>query len=169
MGASQSRSDSPSDEKVIYNEVPIHLSGELVSKLAEQADAPDVSPGRQSFLDSSVRQRILQDVAKLKAEEVEVQRQIELALERENLDRERSMAGDASAAPEGESTVGDVKSSVTLLGDLEEIRQKVDRYKIRQDLVDHPDLKAKSGAVIQCYKRVFISLHRLKRSDIIRV
>jgi len=122
-----------------------------VSKLTDKADTPEVTPGRQSLLDSGVRQRIMQDVAKLKDEEVDVQRQIELALERENLDRELSMAGGASVVTDGESTVGVVKSSTALLEDLEEIRLKVDRYNVRQDLADHPDLKAKSEAVIECY------------------
>jgi altered-inheritance-of-mitochondria protein 13 len=138
-----------------------------VSKLTDKADTPEVTPGRQSLLDSGVRQRIMQDVAKLKDEEVDVQRQIELALERENLDRERSMAGGASVVTDGESTVGVVKSSTALLEDLEEIRLKVDRYNVRQDLADHPDLKAKSEAVIECYRYVTSERYFLFTSTIV--
>ncbi|KAI0315542.1 hypothetical protein OF83DRAFT_347340 [Amylostereum chailletii] len=152
MGASQSRAESGSDEKVFYNEVPIQVSGELVHQLSEDMSSPDVTPVRQSVLDSGVRSRILQEVAKLKEEEEDVRRQIELALERENLDRERSMAGDASNAGDGEDTIGDVKSSAALLGDLEEVRQKVEKYQVRQELVDQPELKTKGEAVVLCYR-----------------
>ncbi|VDB88630.1 unnamed protein product [Peniophora sp. CBMAI 1063] len=145
MGASQSRTEEP-DEKVFYNEVPIQISGELVSKLADKSESSDVPPARQSLLDSAVRARIDADVARLKEEEETVQREIEAALERENLDRERSMAG-ASDEP----GAGDVKSSAVLMEDLEEIRQKVERYNNRRELAEHPELKAKSEAVVECY------------------
>ena len=169
MGASQSRTEPDSEPQVFFNEVPIQVipfakqlyyfskrglqvSGELANQLSADSLSPDVPPARQSFLDSGVRARIPEEVAKLKEEEEDVRRQIELALERENLDRERSMAGGASAASEGEDTIGEVKSSATLLGDLEEIRQRVEKYQARQELVDHPDLKSKGEAVVSCYR-----------------
>jgi altered-inheritance-of-mitochondria protein 13 len=79
-----------------------------------------------------------------------VQKEIEHALEKENLDRERSMAG---LDDEGDGS-GSVKSSAVLLGDLEEIRGKVDRYQQRREPNDLPSLKASGEAVISCYKYV---------------
>ncbi len=80
-----------------------------------------------------------------------MQREIEAALERENLDRERGMAGDA-ADIEGGGTHGDVKNSTVLLGDLEEVRQKVDRYRERASLMDHLGVKQAREAVASCYQ-----------------
>ena len=77
-----------------------------------------------------------------------MQREIEAALERENLDRERGMAGDADA----DAAHGDVKNSTVLLGDLEEVRQKVDRYRVRASLADHLSVKEARDAVASCYQ-----------------
>jgi hypothetical protein len=79
-----------------------------------------------------------------------VQREIEAALERENLDRERGMAGDADA----DAAHGDVKNSTVLLGDLEEVRQKVDRYRVRASLADHLSVKEARDAVASCYQYI---------------
>ena len=98
-----------------------------------------------------MRARIDADVARLKEQESDVVREIEAALERENLDRERSMAGAAD-----EPGAGDVKSSAVLMEDLEEIRQKVERYNNRRELAEHPELKAKSDAVVECYQCVYL-------------
>ena len=83
-----------------------------------------------------------------------VRREIEAALERENLDRERGMAGDAAAGADADGAHGDVKNSTVLLGDLEEIRQKVDRYRVRASLADHLGVKEAREAVASCYQSV---------------
>jgi hypothetical protein len=72
--------------------------------------------------------------------------EIEATLERENLNCERSMASNADEH-------GDVKNS-TLLGDLKEVCQKVDRYCVHTSLADHPDVKKASKAVASCYQWV---------------
>jgi hypothetical protein len=65
------------------------------------------------------------------------------------------MAGDADAADaEGGAAHGDVKNSTALLGDLEEIRQKVDRYRARASLTDHLGVKEAREAVVSCYQYV---------------
>ena len=79
-----------------------------------------------------------------------MQREIEAALERENLDRERGMAGDAESG----AAHGDVKNSTALLGDLEEVRQKVERYRERASLADHLGVKEAREAVTSCYQYV---------------
>jgi len=86
-----------------------------------------------------------------------VQREIEAALERENLDRERGMTGEAvadDAEAEGGAVHGDIKNSTVLLGDLEEVRQKVERYRERASLTDHLSVKEAREAVASCYQYV---------------
>ena len=92
-----------------------------------------------------MRAKISAEAARLHEGDDVLRREIEAALERENLDRERSMTGDADEH-------GDVKNSTALLGDLEEVRQKVDRYRARASLADHPEVKQASGAVASCYR-----------------
>ena len=71
-------------------------------------------------------------------------------MEKENLDRERPMAGDAS---EGDgSGTGDVKSSTVLRGDLEEVRGKISKYQSRKELTDYPEVKSCGDAVAECYR-----------------
>lgn len=75
-----------------------------------------------------------------------MRQQIEAALEKENLDRERSLAGDQPAE------TGGIKSSAVLLGDLEQMQAKIGRFKTRISLQDHPQVKEHQQAVISCYK-----------------
>ncbi|KAI0259963.1 hypothetical protein BC834DRAFT_973870 [Gloeopeniophorella convolvens] len=144
MGASQSKHD---DEQVFYNPVPIQVSAELVGQLSDPSASPDVSPARHAALDDDVRAKIAAELARLHEGDDAVRREIEAALERENLDRERGLAGDADAA-----APGGVKNSEVLLGDLEEVRQKVDRYRARAELADHPEIKRAGEAVAACYR-----------------
>ncbi len=80
-----------------------------------------------------------------------MRREIEAALERENLDRERSMTGNEG---DGDGAHGDVKNPTVLLGDLEEVRQKVDRYRARASLTEHPEVKEAREAIASCYRYV---------------
>lgn len=79
--------------------------------------------------------------------------EIEQALEKENLDRERGMAGEEAGSEK--AVTGSVKSSTSLLGDMEDIRQKVERFHKRRDLEDNPLVREKGEAVVLCYKSVF--------------
>lgn len=83
-----------------------------------------------------------------------MQREIEAALERENLDRERGMTGDASVDGAENGSHGDIKNSTVLLGDLEEVRQKVEKYRERASLTDHLSVKEAREAVASCYQYV---------------
>jgi altered-inheritance-of-mitochondria protein 13 len=86
----------------------------------------------------------------LRQEEEAVRKEIEHVLEKENLDREKAMVGETS----DEAGSGAVKSSAALMGDLEEIQNKVDRFRARRDLGDFPTVKASGAAVISCYRCV---------------
>lgn len=184
MGASHSKQDT---EQVFYNQVPIQVSpitpfdpvthriiyppqvsSELATQLSDTSLSPKVSPTRHAILDQTVRAKINAEAARLlrgtdndkngESGVDMVRREIEAALERENLDRERGMAGDADADADA-AQHGDVKNSTALLGDLEEIRQKVDRYRVRASLTDHIGVKEAREAVASCYQYVLPSLH----------
>jgi len=150
MGASQSKSDT--DEKVFYNETPIQFGQDLVNHLSDQVASPEITHGRQTMLDAHIRSRIQADLQHLLEKEELVRHEIEVALEKENLKREKSMAGEASKSDENEDTIGRVKSSVSLMGDLEEIRSKVDRFHSRQEFEGLRAVKEKGEAVVSCYR-----------------
>ncbi|KAF5387009.1 hypothetical protein D9615_001752 [Tricholomella constricta] len=146
MGAGQSRSET--DEKVFQNETPISFSQDVVNQLSDRLESPETSPERQSTLDALIRSRIQSELEHLKQEEEKMRQQIESALEKENLDRERSGAEDTA---EGDDS-GRIPSSTELMGDLEEIRNKVDRYQARRDLSEFPEVKSTGQAVVSCYR-----------------
>lgn len=149
MGASQSRSEP--DEKVFQSETPISFSPDVVNQLSNRLESPETSPERQTVLDAHIRARIHDELEHLRTEEEHVQSEIERALEKENLDRERAMAGDAS---EGDgNAAGEVRSSAVLQGDLEEIREKISKYQTRKELTEYPEVKSHGDAVVECYRR----------------
>jgi len=144
MGASQSKSE---DEKVFYNETPIQFSQQVVDQLQSNLASTTTPPERQSTLDSHIRSRIQAELARLREEEKDVREQIEIALEKENLDRERAMAGE-----EDSEAVGSLKSSASLMGDLDEVQKKVERYHAKRDLADYPKVKEQSESLVSCYR-----------------
>ncbi|EAU88283.2 hypothetical protein CC1G_11761 [Coprinopsis cinerea okayama7 len=150
MGAAQSTSQP--EEKVFHNEVPIQFSPDVVNQLSDNLESVDTPPQRQSLIDAHIRARIQGELEALKREEEDVRQQIEAALEKENLDRERSMAGESSSSDEDGSSSGDVKTSAALFGDLEEVKAKIEKYHAKRTLSEHPDIQAASNAVVECYK-----------------
>ncbi|KAH7921482.1 hypothetical protein BV22DRAFT_1072217 [Leucogyrophana mollusca] len=147
MGAAQSRGNT--EEKVFHNETPIQFSQDVVNHLTDRMVSPETTPERQTTLDSHVRSRIQAELEHLRTEEDNVRKEIELALEKENLDHEMNLTGGIAT---GEDTHDKVMSSTALLGDLEEIRTKVDRFQTRQQLSDFPSVKESGEAVVSCYK-----------------
>jgi len=153
MGASLSKSDV-SDEKIFQNETPVSFSPDIVNHLSDRMEVPETTPERQLILDAHIRERIRHELEHLKRDDENVRREIEHALERENLDRESSMAGEA---PQGDSTVGDIKNSVSLLGDLEEIRTKIEKHQLNRRAPEFPEVEASGFAVAECYKKNKVS------------
>lgn len=123
----------------------------MVNQLSDRHESSETSPERQSTLDAIVRSRIQSELQHLKQEEEIVRQEIENALEKENLDRERGVDSEAEENDTGRG----ILSSTSLIGDLEEIRSKVDKYQARKDLEEFPDVKAAGEAVVSCYR----SLH----------
>jgi altered-inheritance-of-mitochondria protein 13 len=113
-------------------------------------ESTQTSPERQSILDAHIKARIRDELEHLKGEEEHVRQEIERALQRENLDREKSMAGEAS---DGDgASVGDVKNSAALLGDLEEVRMKIEKYHANRNTAEFPQVEASSAALVECYR-----------------
>lgn len=92
----------------------------------------------QSRLDSGIQAHIKHELERLKEDEENVRQQIEHALEKENLDREKSMASD-----------GDGTSGSILLGDMDEIRTRIEKYVSRRN---NDKVEAESNAVVECYR-----------------
>lgn len=122
-----------------------------MNHLTDNTASSNPTPERQSSIDAHIRSRIQAELEHLRQEEEDVKQEIERALEKENLDRERSMAGEESEAGE-DGSAGKVRSSAALLGDLEELREKVDRFQSRKALGEFPEVQAASEAVVSCYK-----------------
>ena len=130
---------------------------------------PDVRPRRASGATADAiglarwakKDRVADKEARLREEEDAVRAEIERALEKENLDRERAMAGEAGAA-DAAAGAGGVKSSAALMGDLEELRQKVERFQTRRALSEFPEVQATTEAVVNCYKCVCGRFHKVQ-------
>jgi altered-inheritance-of-mitochondria protein 13 len=58
------------------------------------------------------------------------------------------------AGEEESETVGNVKSSASLMGDLDEVQKKVERYHAKRDSADYPHVKEQSEALVSCYRYV---------------
>ena len=110
----------------------------MVNQLSDRLEASETTPERQSILDSHIRARIRDELEHLKKDEDDVRDKIQRALEKENLDREKSMASE-----------GDGANSSILLGNIDEIRIRIDKYSSRKQDVD---VDAVGDAVIECYQ-----------------
>lgn len=79
--------------------------------------------------------------------EVAVQADIQAALERENLDREKQIA---------ENTDGG--SSEGLRAELDEVQKRAERFKTRLALGHAPEVKESQAKLVACYKCVLSTL-----------
>ncbi|KAK2467118.1 hypothetical protein APHAL10511_001376 [Amanita phalloides] len=142
----QSRTDA--GEKVFHNETPISFSQDVVNHLSDRLQSSDVLQERQLSLDAHVRSRIQAELDHLRKEEEHVRQEIESALEKENLDRERATTG----VPDNDTTIGAPRSSTVLSEDLEQIRFKIERFHARKRLDMFPHAQTASESVLACYR-----------------
>ena len=126
------------------------FSPDIVNHLSDRLESTETTPERQTILDAHIRSRIRNELEHLKKDEEDVRREIESALEKENLDHERAMAGEASEA-DG-SSVGDVRSSAALLGDLEDIKVKIEKHQARKEDAAFQEVQTFAQAVTDCYR-----------------
>jgi hypothetical protein len=90
-------------------------------------------------------------VSRLKEKESEIEQEIHRALDDETLEKK---------VEESDQIVdGTVRSSLSLQNDLDEVRQKVDRYKSRREFSGAKEAEQKANAVAECYKLVLCLLN----------
>jgi len=114
--------------------------------LQESAGSVSTSPERQSTLDAHIRARINAELGRLRQEEKIVREQIEAALEKENLDMERTGTNDDEA--EGRFN----NSSSSVQGALDEVQKKVDRFHAKRDISEYLLVGESSQKLIECYR-----------------
>ncbi|KAH7889825.1 hypothetical protein F5I97DRAFT_1934650 [Phlebopus sp. FC_14] len=139
MGAGHSKPEMQA--RVFHTETPVEFSRDVVHHLSDRLASAETTPERQTTLHDHIRSRIQSELQILRAEEEKVQREIQHALEKENLDHEISS-----------SENGDIRHTSALIGDLEEIRARVDHFQTRRQLSDLPFVKETGDAVVACYK-----------------
>ena len=80
-----------------------------------------------------------------------MRQEIEAALEKENIERERRGGEKEGEGEEDETQVG---TSASLKADLDEVQKKVERFQNRRGLEDVPGVKDAKDAVVECYRWV---------------
>lgn len=135
MGAQGSKPDheaSPTgDDHTFFanRESPVNFSESLINHLSSQSlPSSSVPASRQQALDAHIQQRIAAELQQLRQQEHQVRQEIERALERENLDRERGAS--ASSAPgQEEGKTAPLSHSASLLKDLEQLEKRASGLK----------------------------------------
>ncbi|OCB91383.1 P-loop containing nucleoside triphosphate hydrolase protein [Sanghuangporus baumii] len=154
MGAGQSKTGQ--DEQDGLDEVPVQFSQDVMSHLADAAASPSPTPQRQSSIDAQIRARIHSEVSRLQQEEEDIRKEIELSLAKENLDLEAKGAGhsDDDDGDGGllEEDAHKALNSNVILGDLEEVRQKVEKYRSKREDVEQNPAEQAAKALSSCYE-----------------
>ena len=121
------------------------FSQQVIDHLQESTGSPSTSPERQSTLDAHIRARINAELGRLREEERVVREQIEAALEKENLTKERTVT-------DSDETEGGVNSSSSVQGALDEVQKRVDRFHAKRDLGGYLLVSESSQKLIECYR-----------------
>lgn len=95
------------------------------------------------MLDENVQKKLKEELAELRKQEKDVQKQIALALEKENLERESSswLSKDKG------------QSSQLLQQELDRVKTLIEKYN-RRDMASFPEVVKARQAVVQCYRYV---------------
>ena len=121
-----------------------------MNHLADVTASSDVPSNRQSTLDAHIRSRIQREIQRLRQEEEDVRREIQTALEKEVLALDTDVVRSRDAEAEGDSGVP--LNSIVLLGDVEEVKQKVDKYHSRTASESLNATKNAASSLLTCYK-----------------
>ena len=121
------------------------FSQQVINHLQESTGSPGTSHERQSTLDAHIKARINAELGRLHEEEKVVREQIEAALEKENLDKERT-------GTDGDEVEGGVNSSSSVQGALEEVQKRVNRFHAKRDLSGYQLVSESSQRLIECYR-----------------
>jgi len=150
MGATQS--SQRADDEAAVGGTPIQFSREVVNDMTDSMIAAHPS---SSSLDDRIRSQIKAEIQRLHDTEEEVQKEIATALAKENDDIHSRAAAEQdteTAEEDEEETSSRVRNSVVLSGDIEEVRQKVDKFAERKGVVDAQTSEA-AGSLLSCYRQ----------------
>ena len=122
------------------------LGNALARKLKEvapDASAPGPDAKRQELIDSSIQEKIHAELSKLRKQEQDMQKKIELALEKENIERQ------------GKPWFGKDKgqSSELLQQELNRVKAQIEKFN-KRSIDSIPALKKAREDIIQCYRCV---------------
>jgi len=122
------------------------FSQEVIDHLQERpGESAGPSLERQSSLDTHIRARINAELVRLREEEKVVREQIEAALEKENLSKQRT-------GTSGDEVEGGVDSTSSVQGALDEVQKKVDRFHAKRDISGYFLVSESSQELIECYR-----------------
>ncbi|GAA5979528.1 hypothetical protein JCM11641_005423 [Rhodosporidiobolus odoratus] len=147
MGAGSSKVDSESTpgDSVFFaqRDSPVQFSDSLLNQLQSQTLPSSAVPSsRQEALDAHIQQRIASELSHLRQQEAEVRNEIERALEKENLDRERG-----AEAEKG------LSHSASLLKDLEQLEKRSAGLKTERAQTDEwKTVDLGKEALVQCFR-----------------
>jgi MICOS complex subunit MIC19 len=129
------------------------FSNEVLAQLSSSLTETTPTPEREATLDSHVRTRIREEVARLREQETEVQNEIARALAKENLKTE------ARIASSGDEEAGRVvvASSASLREDVEEVRRRVERFQKRREELGVQGVEGAREEVARCYRCVVLA------------
>jgi altered-inheritance-of-mitochondria protein 13 len=123
----------------------LQFSPSLIQHLSDlPTPGGDNSPSttRQTTLDEHIRARINSELARLKAEEAEIQERIARELEKENLDKEGASAKDDK-----------IKSSTILQQELADLSSKISVNREKRDVEKNfPEVHKARSSLLACYK-----------------
>ena len=132
-----------------YSCLKKQFSQDVVNHLADASASSEVSTDRQSTLDAHIRSRIQGEIQRLRQEEEGVRKEIQNVLEKEVL----ALDGDVARSRDSETDEpGAPLNSIVLLGDVEEVKQKVDKYHTRLSSGEADTMKSTASALLTCYK-----------------
>lgn len=145
------------------NDPPQQFSETLINQLSSGSTSSEsssaVPASRQQALDVHIQQRIAAELAQLRQQEQQVREEIERALERENLDRERN--ANAAAPQDGAEADGANKGlshSASLFKDLERLEKRALGLKRERAETDEwKSVDTGKEALARCFRSVSLS------------
>ncbi|GAA5821208.1 hypothetical protein JCM11251_004513 [Rhodosporidiobolus azoricus] len=151
MGAQGSKPDqevAPGDATFFADRSNVAFSDSLINQLSSGSSLPSsaVPASRQEALDAHIQQRLASELAHLRSQEQQVREEIERALEKENLDRERG------AAKEGAEK--GLSHSASLFKDLEELEKRsAGLRRQREETAEWKAVDLNKEALVQCFRK----------------
>ncbi|GAA5869823.1 hypothetical protein JCM16303_001808 [Sporobolomyces ruberrimus] len=154
MGSGASKPDqeinSGADQTFFANrDSPVQFSETLINHLSSQSTpSSQVPSSRQEALDAHIQSRIQSELAQLRKQEQQVRQEIERALEKENLDREKGK----SNQEEGNEGGKGLSHSASLFEDLKQLEKRTAGVKKeRQETPEWKQVDEGKKALEKCF------------------